>query len=210
VLRRFERLRSDTSIVRAGTDLQGMQACFWKVCSAMSNAGPVGCARRRLAILSCAQASWSQGLGCRCLARYVRDYVIEHLADDDAVLSSTRLAFSSRARRRVAWHGQYPFGRQDYELPDRRLRYLRFASWPCFIDRALYLPKNGPMIAIVWKPHTCRRHGLCDQTKARDENDRPAIARGCAIQWSAADSGLRFGDIEQQLRRQAKAMCSGQ
>jgi hypothetical protein len=32
--------------------LRRMRACFWKVCSEMSNAKPVGCARRQLAILA--------------------------------------------------------------------------------------------------------------------------------------------------------------
>src|ERR1700752_2035713 len=34
------------------------------------------------------------------------------------------------------------FGRQDYELPDRRLRYLRFVSWSC-VHRSRAVSSEG-------------------------------------------------------------------
>src|ERR1019366_7996425 len=45
--------------------LRRMEACFWKACLEMSNARPVGCARRRLAIpvLGGNRRSWVAGIG---------------------------------------------------------------------------------------------------------------------------------------------------
>jgi len=68
--------------------LRGMSVRSWKARSAMSSSRPVGCARRRQAIPARDDTGdpGPQGLGCGCPARIVRDYLIEHLADDDAVL----------------------------------------------------------------------------------------------------------------------------
>ena len=80
--------------------LRGMQACFSRVCSEMSNAKPVGCGRRQLAILALGgnKQSWGAGLGCGWPADIVRDYVIEHLADDDAVLVIDETGFLKQGK----------------------------------------------------------------------------------------------------------------
>src|SRR6266403_2917313 len=87
----------------------------------------------------------------------VRDYVIEHLADDDAVLV--------------------------IDEPDRRLRYLRFASWPC-VHRSRVVSSEGmDRRSRSSGSHICAcRCRLCDQTKACDENDRTRDSRVCTIQ----------------------------
>jgi hypothetical protein len=48
--RRFGRSRSGCVRCSSKIVLRRMQACFWKVCLAMSNARPVGCAQRQPAI----------------------------------------------------------------------------------------------------------------------------------------------------------------
>jgi hypothetical protein len=114
----------------------------------------------------------------------VRDYVIEHLADDDAVLVIDETGFpqagQSVMRSGTAIHW---FGREDYELPDRRLRYLRFASWSC-VHRSRAVSSEG-MDRRSRSPGSricaCRCR-LCDQTKACDENDRTRDSRVCTIQ----------------------------
>ena len=62
----------------------------------------------------------------------VRDYVIEHLANDDAVLVIDETGFLKQGKAScgggAAIHG---FRRQDHELPDRSLRCLRFAQRSC-------------------------------------------------------------------------------
>jgi len=47
----------------------------------------------------------SQGLGRGCFARIVRDYVIEHLADDDAVLVIDETGFLKQGKGRAGWRG---------------------------------------------------------------------------------------------------------
>ena len=84
------------------------------------------------------------------------------------------------------------FGRQDYELPDRRLRDLRFPSWPCVHRSRVVSSKGMDRRSRSSASHirACR-HGLCDQTKACDENDRTRDSRGCAIQVGSCRYGLR-------------------
>jgi len=208
-LRRFERLRSGYVLVRAGTGckesglfLEGLlgdeqRKTGWMRAEAAGDPGPWGNRRSLVA-----------GLGCRCLARYLRDYVIEHLADDDAVLVMTRLAFSSG--QGVVWRGTAITGSAG-KITNCQIGVFAtsFASWHAFIDRALYLPKNGPTIAIVWKHIRACRHGLCDQTKLATRMIARAIAAAVPFKWSLP---IRYGvgDIEQQLRQAGKAMCSGQ
>ena len=84
------------------------------------------------------------------------------------------------------------FRRQDYELPDRRIRYLRFASWPCVHRSRVVSFKGMDRQSRSSGSHVCaRRHGLCDQTKACDENDRTRDSRVCTIQVGCCRYGLR-------------------
>lgn len=66
------------SIVRAGTGWRRTQACFWKVCSAMSNARPVG-RGRRLAIL--VHGGNRRSLVARIDADALRDIVVGSFAE---------------------------------------------------------------------------------------------------------------------------------
>src|SRR5271165_6826283 len=101
----------------------------------MSNARPVGCARRQLAIL--VRRDWDAD----ALRDIVRDYVIEHLADDDAVLVIDETGFlkQGKASCGVARHW---FRRQDHELSDWSLRCLRFAPRSC-VHRSLAVSSEG-------------------------------------------------------------------
>src|SRR6266567_6285478 len=75
------------------------------------------------------------------------------------------------------------FGREDHELPDRRLRCLRFASWPC-VHRSRVVSSEGmDRRSRSSGSYICAcRCRLCDQTKACDENDRTRDSRVCTIQ----------------------------
>jgi len=50
---------------------------------------------------------------------------------------------------------------------------------------------------------------LCDQTKARDANDRSRHGRVVPFKWVAGDTVYGVGDIEQQLRRAGKGYVLG-
>jgi len=102
------------------------------------------------------------------------------------------------------------FGRQDYKLPDRRLRYLRFASWHAFIDRALYLPKEWTDDPDRLGSHirACDT-GFATKPKLATAMIARAIAAAVPFKWVAADTVYGVGDIEQQLRQAGKGYVLG-
>ena len=61
----------------------------------------------------------------------VREYVVEHLRDDDAVLVIDETGFLKQGK--ASWRGTavYGFRREDHELPDWRFCHLCVAPWPC-------------------------------------------------------------------------------
>ena len=72
----------------------------------------------------------------------VRDYVVETLGADDAVLVIDETGFLKQGRahwRRAAIHR---LGGQDHQLPDRRLCSPRLAARPC-LHRPCALPAQG-------------------------------------------------------------------
>jgi hypothetical protein len=86
----------------------------------------------------------------------VRDYVIEHLTDDDAVLVIDETAFSGRARRRAEWRGntlvlqaRSRTARLASSLPTFRATVMR-SSIACRIFR-----RNGLTIQLASKPPSC-------------------------------------------------------
>ena len=62
----------------------------------------------------------------------VRDYALETLADEDAVLVIDETGFLKQGKASCGGCTPvYRFGWQDYQLPDRRVRLLRVAPRPC-------------------------------------------------------------------------------
>ena len=72
----------------------------------------------------------------------VRDYVIEHLADDDAVLVIDETGFLKQGKASCGVAAIHWFRRQDHELPDWRLRCLRVAPRSC-VHRSRALSSEG-------------------------------------------------------------------
>src|SRR3984885_4689715 len=99
--RRFGRSRRGYVRCSGRSVLRRMQACFWRVCSEMSNVKLVGCAPRPQAILG--RNDWDAD-GLRDI---VRDYVIEHLADDDAVLVIDETGFLKQGKASCGAGPQY-------------------------------------------------------------------------------------------------------
>jgi len=151
--------------------LQGMQACFWKVCSAMSNADRLDA--RGGGWRSCPWAAtgdpWSQDWDADALRDIVRDYVIEHW--QMTMRSCHRRDWLSQAGQGVVWlarqytgsAGKIRTARSASSLPT-----FRVMAMPSSIARCIF-QRNGPTIEIVWKPHTCLRHGFATNQSSRRE-----------------------------------------
>ena len=86
----------------------------------------------------------------------VHDYVIEHLADDDAVLVIDETGFLKQgkascgvARQYTGSAGKSRTARSASSLPTFRVMAMRSSIARCIFR------KNGPTIQVVWKPHMC-------------------------------------------------------
>ena len=125
--------------------------------------------------------------------------------------SSTRPAFSSRARHRAVWRGNTP-------VRQARLRTARSASslltfrvmaMRSSIARCIFR-KNGARIQIVWKPHMCLpTQALRPNQSLRRAMIARAIVAAVPFKWVAADTVYGVGDIEQQLRQAGKGYVLG-
>src|SRR6185436_16716636 len=136
----------------------------------------------------------------------VRDYVIEHLADDDAVLVIDETGFLKQGKASCGVARQYTGSAGKIT----NCQIGVFATYVsrhghAFIDRALYLPKSWTddparlkatyvtsSVAFATKPQ------LAARMLAR------AVATAVPFQWVAADTVYGVGDIERDLRRAGK------
>jgi SRSO17 transposase len=94
----------------------------------------------------------------------VRDYVVEHLADDDAVLVVDETGFLKQGK------ASCDFGRQ-YASSGGKITNCQIGVFAAYvsrhghafidididIERALYLPRCGQAIRPGWLPRMCRR-----------------------------------------------------
>jgi SRSO17 transposase len=141
----------------------------------------------------------------------VRDYVVETLCDDDAVLVIDETGFLKQGKASCGVGRQYTGSAGKIA----NCQIGVFASYVsrhghAFIDRALYLPKawtNDParMAAVHVPPDTefATKPGLALAMIGR------AIVAEVPFAWVAADSVYGVGDIETALRREAKGYVLG-
>jgi DDE superfamily endonuclease len=137
---------ADTSVVPAIVRCDECRLVSGRVCSEMSNAKPVGYARRQLAILvhGSNRPSWVPGIGMLMLcttSSAIMSSSIWRMTTRSSC--STRPAFSSRARHRVGWRGKYTGSAGKIT----NCQIGVFAAYVsrhghAVIDRALYLPKE--------------------------------------------------------------------
>ena len=166
---------------------RGMKSLFLESLLEMSNATSVGCARRQLAIpvLGGNRRSWVAGIGMLMVMRdIVRDYVIEHLADDDVVLVIDETGFLKQGKASCGVVRQYTGSAGKIT----NCQIGVFAAYVsrhghAFIDRTLYLPKPMDRRSRSSGSRICAsRCRLCDQAKACNEHDRTRHSRVCTIQ----------------------------
>jgi SRSO17 transposase len=141
----------------------------------------------------------------------VRDYIVEHLADDDAVLVIGETGFLKQGKASCGVARQYT-GSAGKITNCQIGVFATYASrhGHAFIDRRLYLPKawtdDPARMAAAHVPP-----GTVFATKpalARQMIDR-AIAADVPFSWVAADTVYGVGEIETALRRAGKGYVLG-
>ena len=141
----------------------------------------------------------------------VRDYALEHLAEDDAVLVVDETGFLKQGKRSCGVARQYTGSAGKIT----NCQIGVFAAYVsdrghAFIDRSLYLPKTWAEdparraaahvpqeIAFATKPHLAR---------AMVER---AIAAGVPFAWVVGDSIYGVSEVERALRRAGKGYVLG-
>jgi len=145
------------------------------------------------------------------LVAIVRDYVVENLADPDAVLVIDETGFLKQGKTSCGVGRQYT-GSAGKITNCQIGVFATYASrhGHAFIDRRLYLPKawtdDPPRMAAAHVPL-----GTAFATKpalARQMIER-AIGADVAFSWVAADTVYGVGDIEMDLRRAGKGYVLG-
>jgi SRSO17 transposase len=141
----------------------------------------------------------------------VRDYVIEHLADDDAVLVIDETGFLKQGKASCGVGRQYTGSAGKIT----NCQIGVFAAYVsrhghAFIDRALYLPKqwtdDPDRLEAAYVPADT---GFATKPKLATAMIARAIAASVPFKWVAADTVYGVGDIEQQLRQAGKGYVLG-
>ena len=141
----------------------------------------------------------------------VRDYAVETLADDGAVLVIDETGFLKQGKASCGVGRQYTGSAGKIT----NCQVGVFAAYVsrhghAFIDRALYLPKawtDDP--ARMAAAHVPDGTGFATKPAIAVEMIHRAIAADVPFGWVAADSVYGVGDIEIALRRAGKAYVLG-
>jgi SRSO17 transposase len=190
----------------AGLFLEGLlgdepRKTGWKRAEAAGDPGPW----RQQAILG--RGDWDAD----ALRDIVRDYVIEHLADDDAVLVIDETGFLKQGQASCGVARQYTGSAGKIT----NCQIGVFATYVsrhghAFIDRALYLPKewtaDPDRLEAAYVPADA---GFATKPKLATRMIARAIAASVPFKWVAGDTVYGVGDIEQHLRRAGKGYVLG-
>jgi SRSO17 transposase len=141
----------------------------------------------------------------------VREYVVEHLADDDAVLVIDETGFLKQGKASCGVARQYTGSAGKIT----NCQIGVFASYVsrhghAFIDRALYLPKawtDDP--ARLQATNVPSEIGFKTKPQLAGAMIERAIAACVPFAWVAADTVYGVGNIETTLRRAGKGYVLG-
>lgn len=140
-----------------------------------------------------------------------RDYVVEHLADADAVLVIDESGFLKQGKASCGVARQYTGSAGKIT----NCQIGVFASYVsrhghAFIDRALYLPKawadDPARLKATFVPEDI---GFATKPQMAVRMMSRAIAARVPFRWVAADTVYGIGDIERELRRAGKGYALG-
>src|ERR1700689_2752098 len=141
----------------------------------------------------------------------VREYVMEHLADDNAVLVVDETGFLKQGKASCGVARQYTGSAGKIT----NCQIGVFAAYVsrhghAFIDRALYLPKewtdDPDRLEAAYEPPDV---GFATKPQLATRMIARAIAVSIPFKWVAGDTVYGVGDIEQQLRRAGKGYVLG-
>src|SRR3954447_8977952 len=141
----------------------------------------------------------------------VREYVIEHLADEGAVLVVDETGFLKQGKASCGVGRQYTGSAGKIT----NCQIGVFAAYVsrhghAFIDRALYLPKAWTSDADrMAAAHVPQETAFSTKPALALSMIGRAIAAGVPFGWVAADSVYGVGDIEMALRRAGKGYVLG-
>ena len=141
----------------------------------------------------------------------VRDYVTEHLADENAVLVIDETGFLKQGKASCGVARQYTGSAGKIT----NCQIGVFAAYVsrhghAFIDRALYLPKgwtdDPARLKATYVPDNV---SFSTKPQLAVEMIERALAAGVPFRWVAADSVYGVGDIERNLRQAGKGYVLG-
>jgi SRSO17 transposase len=141
----------------------------------------------------------------------VRDYVIERLAHDDAVLVIDETGFLKQGKASCGVARQYTGSAGKIT----NCQIGVFASYVsrhghAFIDRALYLPKSWADDPVRLKAASVPSDvSFATKPRLAAAMIERAIAARVPFRWVAADTVYGVGDIERDLRRAGKGYVLG-
>ena len=141
----------------------------------------------------------------------VRDYVIEHLGADDAVLVIDETGFLKQGKASCGVGRQYT-GSAGKITNCQIGVFAAYVSTRghAFIDRALYLPKGWTGDAArLAAAHVPNDTAFATKPALAVQMIRRAILAGVPFSWVAADAVYGVGDVEQALRRACKGYVLG-
>ena len=195
------RVASSANLFLDGLLSEERRKTGWMRAEAAGDPGPW----RQQAVLG--RSRWD----AEALVDIVRDYVVEHLADPDAVLVIDETGFLKQGKTSCGVGRQYT-GSAGKITNCQIGVFATYASRQghAFIDRRLYMPKawtdNPPRMAAAHVPS-----GTAFATKpalALEMIER-AITADVPFAWVAADTVYGVGDIEMGLRRAGKGYVLG-
>jgi len=205
-----ERMRpvfaQERSAQKAGLFLDGLlgeerRKTGWMRAEAAGDPGPW----RQQALL--ARDRWDAD----ALRDLVRDYVVEHLADEDAVLVVDETGFLKQGKASCGVARQYT-GSAGKITNCQIGVFLSYVSrhGHAFIDRALYLPKawtdDPTRLKAAYVPGDL---DFATKPRLAIQMMTHAITAGVPFKWVAGDTVYGVGDIEQALRRAGKGYVLG-
>src|ERR687893_3036568 len=196
----------DRMAASAGQFLDGLlgeerRKTGWRRAEAAGDPGPW----RQQAILG--RGGWDAD----ALRDIVRDYALEHLAADEAVLVVDETGFLKQGKTCCGVARQYTGSAGKIT----NCRIGVFAAYVsrhghALIDRALYLPKawtDDP--ARLAAAHVPPGAGFATKPRLAGRMVERAIAAGAPFAWVAGDSVYGVGEIEMALRRAGKGYVLG-